>query len=372
MHRLTRRGFLAAAAGLGLTAVGVGRVQAESVGGVLYANCVKTGEERYGVAVFDETGAIRALHALPGRGHDVAFDAVGGRCVAFARRPGSFAVAFDLAEERQPEVIASAPGRHFFGHGVFTADGGLLYATENDFSAGRGVIGIYDARDGFRRVGEIDSGGLGPHELVWTADGRTLAIANGGLDTTPDAGGRTDLNRADMAASLALVEAASGRLVASHRLGPGLAQLSPRHLAVDRTGAVWFGCQHYGDPTELPPLAGRLVPGREPELFSLPDDLKARAKNYVGSVAVTADGAAAVFSAPKGSLLFAFSAGGGGFLGAAALADGCGIAPAPGAAGTVLATAGTGAVARWTPGGGAPAEAGRQDLAFDNHLVRLG
>lgn len=371
MSDATRRRFLAAAAGLGLTLVGARRLHAETAAGCLYANCVMTRDGAYAVAVFDDAGAIRALHPLPGRGHDVAFEPGRGLCVAFARRPGTFAVAFDLVGARAPEVIAAAPGRHFFGHGVFTPDGALLYATENDFAAGRGVVGVYDVRDGWRRIGEMPTGGIGPHELVWTEPGRTLAVANGGVDTTPEAGGRTALNIADMEASLTLVDVGAGRVVSTHRLGADYAQLSPRHLAVDGRGAVWFGSQHYGDPTELPPLAGRLVPGREPELFALPEEEAPRAKNYVGSVAVTADGDTAVFSAPKGSLVFAFDTAAGAFLGTAAVSDGCGLAPAPGRDAAVFVTAGTGRLGCWHPGGEDYAPIAGETLAFDNHLVRL-
>ncbi len=240
------------------------------------------------------------------------------------------------------------PGRHFFGHGVFTADGGRLYATENDYAAGRGVIGIYDVRDDFRRIGEWDSGGVGPHELVWTADGRSLAIANGGLDTTPDAGGRIDLNKADMEASLVLVDADGGGLLARHRLGPDLAQLSMRHLAVDATGAVWFGCQHFGDPTALPPLAGRLVPGRDPN-SSLCRRRSRRAPRTTSARWPSRRTAARrCFSAPKGNFVFAFAAGSGEFVGSVDVADGCGLAPVPGGEAAVLVTAGT---ARWSAGG---------------------
>lgn len=371
MATLSRRAFAAALAGLGLAAVGPRRLHAETTDGCLFANCVRTGDDAYAVAVLDEQGGLKALHALPGRGHDVAFDPVHRVCVAFARRPGTFAVVFDLDGRTEPWPLSAAPGRHFFGHGVFTPDGGRLFATENDYATGRGVIGIYDARDAFRRIGEFETGGIGPHELVWTADGRSLAVANGGLDTTPDAGGRVDLNRSDMEASLALVDSRTGRLLANHRLGPDLAQLSMRHLAVDATGAVWFGCQHFGDPTDLPPLAGRLTPGREPELFALPEEIAPLAKNYVGSVAVTGDGGAAVFSAPKGGMVFAFAAGSGAFVGSASIADGCGVAPVAGGAPAVMITAGTGAIDRWRPDDLAPADVARAGMAFDNHLVRL-
>lgn len=373
MPALHRRAVLTLAGGLAAALVGPRRLYAADGTAVpRYANCVKTADGAWAVAVLDEAGAVLRLLPMPDRGHDIAFDPASGRCVAFARRPGSFAVVFDAAGRDEPYVLSAAPGRHFFGHGVFSADGALLYATENDYAAGQGVIGLYDARDGFRRLGEFPSGGLGPHELVWCADGRTLAVANGGLDTTPDAGGRTDLNRAEMKASLSLVDADGGRLLAGHALGPSFAQLSIRHLAVDRTGAVWFGSQHYGDPTELPPLAGRLVPGRDPELFALPEELAPRAKNYVGSVAATADGSAVAFSAPKGGLVFAFEAGSGRFVGSADLFDACGLAPAPDASAALLVTTGAGRVARLSAGDGlSPSPLASDDVAFDNHLVRL-
>src|SRR5690606_30895384 len=104
----------------------------------------------------------------------------------FARRPGTFALVIDVVHGRILYRIASAESRHFYGHGAFSSDGRLLYATENDFAGERGVIGIYDAADGYRRAGEIPSYGIGPHELRLLADGTTLAVANGGILTRPD------------------------------------------------------------------------------------------------------------------------------------------------------------------------------------------
>ena len=48
----------------------------------------------------------------------------------------------------------------------------------------------------FARVGEFPTHGVGPHELLLLGDGRTLAVANGGIETHPDFG-RAKLNIAD-------------------------------------------------------------------------------------------------------------------------------------------------------------------------------
>ncbi|ODN71879.1 DUF1513 domain-containing protein [Methylobrevis pamukkalensis] len=227
------------------------------------------------------------------------------------------------------------------------------------------------ARGGFRRIGEFSSGGIGPHELLLIDGGRTLAIANGGLDTGPEFG-RTNLNTADMTPSLALVSADGGGLLASHDLGDSFAQLSIRHLAADRFGALWFGCQHEGPRTELPPLAGRLGDDGRMELMELPKELRVRPRNYVGAVSASRDGGTVAFSAPRGNVVFAFDAATRRFAGMAALADGCGISPTREAR-TIRGAGGEGDVVDFVFGeeGGTARKVARDDLAFDNHLTLL-
>ena len=129
---------------------------------------------------------------------------------------------------RAPLTISSAEGRHFFGHGVFSPDGALLYATENDFDNAAGMVGVYDATDGFRRIGEFPTHGVGPHELLLMADGRTLAIANGGIETHPDYG-RAKLNISTMKPSFVLIDRCDGDLTGSMNWRAGQHQLSIRH-----------------------------------------------------------------------------------------------------------------------------------------------
>ena len=176
----------------------------------MFATAYQTRDGRYGVAILTEEGKLVHALDLPDRGHDITFDPVSRRSVVFARQPGTFAVVFDHAGEAEPVTIASVEGRHFYGHGVFSPDGALLYATENDFDNAAGMIGVYDATDGFRRIGEFATHGVGPHELLLCPDGKTLAIANGGIETHPDFG-RAKLNIATMQPSLVFIDRAPAR-----------------------------------------------------------------------------------------------------------------------------------------------------------------
>ncbi|WP_246249248.1 DUF1513 domain-containing protein [Chelativorans alearense] len=324
---------------------------------------------RFEAAVIDEMGRDRLVLPLEARGHSFAIDPPRRRAVAFARSPGRFAVAFDVDGRDEPVAITAAADRHFHGHGVFTPDGRLMLATENDFEAGRGVVGIYDATDRFCRIGEFPSDGIGPHEAVPLRDGRTICVANGGILTHPDYG-RAKLNLATMAPSLAYIDAASGEVVEKAALAPELSRLSIRHMALDAAGHVWFGCQYEGAATDRPPLVGRHRRGREVELFPGPREVLHAMQNYVGSVAVDASGTVLATSSPRGGLIAFWDTESGRCLGRQTLADGCGVAPS--ARGRVLATSGRGAVVNAGPetervlteaGGGAP--------AWDNHLRRM-
>ena len=46
---------------------------------------------------------------------------------------------------REPVLFTTPANRHFYGHGVFSRDGRLLYATEHDNETRDGLIGVYNA-----------------------------------------------------------------------------------------------------------------------------------------------------------------------------------------------------------------------------------
>jgi hypothetical protein len=128
-----------------------------------FAASRKDDRGNFSAARFTLNGDVQAIE-LPGRGHDIALRPDGGEWVAFARRPGCFGVAISLGS-RPPVWFASKPDRHFFGHGVFSSDGKLLYATEFDYANAQGVIGVRDATDGYHQIGEFPAHGMEPHDV---------------------------------------------------------------------------------------------------------------------------------------------------------------------------------------------------------------
>lgn len=327
-QRLRRRDFLAGATSLAAVPwLQAARAEvAREVGSQRYL-AARRHDQRHEAVLLDARGHDLASVALPDRGHSFAIDATRARAVVFGRQPGFYALAFGLPDCAPLGTLALPADRHFFGHGVFAADGSLLFATENDFEGGRGVLGVYDARapGRWRRVGEFDSGGIGPHEVVLLHDGATLCVANGGLLTHPDYG-KTPLNLATMRPCLSYIDAASGRLLESVALPAALFQLSIRHLAVDAAGTVWFACQHQGPATEQPLLLGRHRRGTAPQRVATPPAALRDLRNYLGSIATDATGRVIAASSPVGGSVAFWDAIDGKWLGSTAHPDGCGIA----------------------------------------------
>jgi hypothetical protein len=360
-----RRAFLKAAGASFAGSLVPRQVLALERNELVFASSVQTAGGGYGAVLLGERGDLIASIDLPDRGHDITISREAGRGVVFARQPGTFAVVFDPAGKEAPVTLTSVEGRHFYGHGVFSPDGRLLYATESDFEAAQGVVGIYDATDGYRRIGEFPTYGTGPHEMLLMPDGVTFVVANGGIETHPDFG-RTELNIETMDPSVVFIDRRDGRLVGQLRLEAGLHQLSIRHMAIDARSRVWFGCQYKGAPGESPQLVGYATMDGEIRLVDLPPGTLADLRNYVGSVAASADGSMVAVSSPEGDLLVAIDTEGKRPVLVETLRNGCGLA-ADGAG--FVATSGDGAMH-----GIAGAERERRTFGFlfDNHVLRMG
>lgn len=354
---LDRRKFLASAGGVFAANLLPWQADALAADGSIFAAAAMDGDGAHFVVLLDGAGAIIDRHRLPSRGHDAVSWRGGEKLAVFARRPGTFAVAFDGRNFKTPQLFATPHGRHFYGHGVYSGDGRLLYATENDYEGERGIVGIYDATDGYRRIGEFTTHGIGPHELLLAGGDATLIVANGGILTHPDFG-RAKLNLATMKPSIVFLDAATGDLLEKHELPAEYSRLSTRHMTLDASGKAWIGCQYEGDAGARIPLIASLRRGEELTFADVPETDRASLENYVGSVAANTNGELVVFTSPKGGVAMVLDAATGRLVSTHKLPRVCGAASS-GSRDFVLSS-------EFGRFGGT-----QHRLAWDNHIARV-
>ena len=352
----SRRGFLAGLMATGLTP----RVSWADAGAPAYLAAAQLPGGAYNLFGLTDTGAEVFRLPLPDRGHAAAAHPSRPEAVAFARRPGTFAVVLDCASGRIHATLEAPVGRHFYGHGAFSPGGDILFTPENDFENARGVIGMWDALDGYARIGEFDSGGIGPHDTLLIPGTDVLAVANGGIETHP-ASGRAKLNIPMMQPNLSYVTI-GGELLETVDLPHDYRRNSLRHLSVRDDGLVAFAMQWQGDVADSPPLAGLHRRGGEMRFASADPEGHRRMQGYAGSVSFSDSGDRFAITSPRGGLVQVFSADDAQLVETVESEDVCGVNA--GVDGFVF-TAGTGLIS--SPG----AELSRHAVAWDNHLVRI-
>ncbi|WP_394247180.1 DUF1513 domain-containing protein [Vibrio profundi] len=241
--------------------------------------CAIQGKGKYSAVVANAEG--KAIHTLPipERGHGVAINSKLGQAVVFARRPGSYFMAFEYMSGELVTLMPAGKNRHFYGHGVFSNDGAWLYATEGDSRTSKGVIGVFDVRNNYKKVDEFTGFGLGPHEVIIMPDGR-LAIGVGGVHTD----GRTPMNLESMSPSLSYLSP-TGELLEQAVITDK--KLSIRHLAHDGLETVLCGQQYRGEPDEYPSLLAMHTRGGKMELLEAEPEEWARFNHYIASIAAT-------------------------------------------------------------------------------------
>jgi uncharacterized protein len=309
---------------------------------------------------------------LPARGHATTIRPGGSEALVVARRPGSYAVVFDLEDGTRRHTLTPVAGRHFYGHGVYSADGGTLWMTENSFETGDGMIGVYDTVRGYAPIAAFPSGGIGPHQLAMLGDGRTLVVAIGGISTHPDSG-RTKLNLETMQPSLVYMDAATGRILEQvHFEDPARHTLSIRHLAVMADDAVAFACQDQTEGGEQAPLVftHRMGSAMAFRQLPMPGSVLRQMAGYCGSVAYDPAGAVLAVSAPRGGQVAFWKMPEGRWLESFAIKDGCGVAQAKDHPGFVLSN-GEGLLVE-TAENRAPLHQQRHPFRrWDNHLTAI-
>ncbi len=291
------------------------------------------------LAAWDASGKILYRQSSGNRLHGFARHPSRPEAVVFERRPGYRAFVFDRFTGVMLNVISAATDRHFFGHGVYSPDGSLLYASENDYAGGRGVIGIYAVDGDYRRLGEFDAGGIGPHQVTWLPGSDALVVAVGGVLTHPDSG-RAKLNLASMRSGLVMLDAGNGKVNERFDGPAAFSRLSLRHIAVNDAGVIGFGAQYYGPSIDSPPMIGLWRPGSAVEWVALDPDLGQGIDHYIGSVAFDSGGEQLLATAPRGNRIIQIDIGGG-KISLLDSTDGCGVVT--GADGVTWFSAGDGA-----------------------------
>lgn len=244
-----------------------------------------------------------ADNALSGfRGHGVCQQPQKPDLAVFVgRRPATRAIEVNVVNGNITQEIHCAPQRYMQGHGVFSADGQFLFTTESDTTSGAGKIVVRRSED-YKVVNEFDSHGIGPHELHLMPDGKTLAVANGGLLTHPDSG-RKVLNLDTMRSTLSYIDSQSGRLISEHSVSESKASI--RHFDVADDGTIAFGMQvqRQGlNHNKLIPLAGIHKQGSDIQLLHAPETLTTKLSDYMGSVTIDSAHRTAGFTSPRGDL----------------------------------------------------------------------
>ena len=316
----------------------------------------------YVLCGIDATLQINFQIPLPARGHAAAAHPTRPEAVAFARRPGTFATVINCITGQENAHLAAPIGRHFYGHGTYSLDGKLLFTTENDYEAGAGRIGVWDVDQGYARVDEWDSFGVGPHDIKRLPNSDILVVANGGIDTHPDTG-RTKLNVPTMHPNLAYIE--DGVLIEKAALPDHMQKNSIRHLAVNQRGDVAFGMQWQGD-RNIDALIGTHHRGGPMKLVETPINKIRQLDNYIGSLAFSGDGKTIAATSPRGGVVHLYDVETSRFASAVPLADVSGVAPF---GASFAITSGTGQMRSLAHH--CEHRSNDSNLSWDNHLVPL-
>ncbi|SEL22394.1 DUF1513 domain-containing protein [Pacificibacter marinus] len=357
----TRRNFLIGA----LAASMVPQLSWADAGSPAYLGAAKDESGQFALYGLSATSDIVFRVDLPGRGHAAAAHPTRPEAVAFARRPGTYALVVDCANGQVKHSLQAPKGRHFMGHGVFMRGGDILVTTENNYADRKGCLGLWQRSKDYARIGEVDSHGIGPHDIRMLSDG-TFVIANGGIFTHPDQGeGRDKLNLDTMRPSLAYLTA-DFTLSEQHFLFDDLHHASIRHLAVHDDGLVGFAMQWQGDPFDSVPLIGLHRRGdAAPLLMEAPLGQQMSMHAYASSIAFNGAGTELAITSSKGGRLHRFALDGQ-FVGAAARTDLSGLAPYETG---YLGSDGFGALLAFDPD--ARVLNSVAGLSWDNHLVSL-
>ncbi len=246
------------------------------------------------VAALDQAGNIYYQLAIPERAHDSLYNTRKREAIYFGRSPSTSTYIVDVASRTMSTIIPASKDRHFYGHGVIDKTNRYLYVVENNTALNQGCIGIYDAEDNYKKIDEISSYGVGPHQIALLSDAKTLVVANGGVLKDSN---NNMINRESFNSSLAYIDSQDGCLFASYPsqfLGNSL-----RHLTIGKQDQVFVGAQSHSEYINPLVFSHRGEDKLSP--FIAEDYIWQGHNNYTASLAVCDD--TLVVSSPRGNAL---------------------------------------------------------------------
>ena len=273
------------------------------------------------VSQFDLKTQQLQQQKTPMRGHAaLAFDE--NTALLFGRRPAYTCVRVNF-KTGLVESFKPSPDRHFNGHGCLSTDRKLLFTTETDYANKRGIIGIRDLST-LKQLGEYESYGLDPHDLQLMPDGKTLVVANGGIETHPDFE-RRKLNIDTMQPSLVYLELNTGKKLAEYRLPDHL--LSIRHLHISPQGDVAVALQYEGNLYKQQPssLVAWQKAGGELNLLKTTPQEVAQLQGYLADIVYDPTQELLVSATPRGHCVSIWSTVTQSFVQALPLAEASGV-----------------------------------------------
>ncbi len=333
------------------------------VGSPEYLSTLKDISGNFSLKGFSSNGTFAFSVPLPSRGHAVVAHPSIPQAVVFARRPGNYALVLNCCDGSILQRLEAPLGSHFYGHGTFLDSGRILCTTENNYSTGRGSIGFWDSQRGYRRLYDIDSGGVGPHQVLSLKNQKTLVVANGGIRTHPKHG-RRKLNLDTMHSNLAYLNS-TGDVLAKLEIEDKSHHLSIRHLDINNKDQVIFAMQWAGRDDYFGPLVGMHMMGGDCLFVEAPEPEQIKMRAYTGSIAFNSNGDKFAISSPRGGRVQIFSDTGE-FLRGWNNLDVSGLAPLKEG---FMITTGNGRIAKLSVK--EEKEISQSTLFWDNHLLKL-
>ena len=362
----TRRAFIAGLAAVSATACGRRDVARGDI-----VSAAADADGNHFVLRVDADGSVRYAAPLAERGHDSILSPDRSVVTVVGRRPRRTLHQFRWRDGTLLRTTETPGNRHLYGHALYSADGRWLYTSENNLDDGSGVIVVRDAKT-LEVAHEFSSHGIGPHEMRWSDNGRSLIVANGGIATHPDYG-RAPLNVDSMAPSLVKIEVKTGAL--TDKRTPAFSKSSVRHIDVLADGETLVGLQQqaknvYSEPLVVSADWDTPAPDGELQPLEVPTpDLRAL-DNYTASVCCAPISGHAVVPSPRGRRVSFWDTRAGRHVASVRLSDVAGVGYDRMAREFVVSS-GRGMIYRFDADTFAAKHALKQRIAgyrFDNHL----